>query len=114
MGGPGEGRPPGGAAARRTVCLVGPGWRFTSGISYYTCRLAGALADRHDVSVILMRQLLPRRFYPGRERVGLPRARARYPAGLPVCVVPVESTDFDATATSWPHAERCSAVGHPR
>jgi catechol 2,3-dioxygenase-like lactoylglutathione lyase family enzyme len=26
----------------------------------------------------------------------------RDPAGLPVCVVPVESTDFDATATSWP------------
>jgi glycosyltransferase involved in cell wall biosynthesis len=69
---------------RRTVCLVGPGWRFTSGISYYTCRLAGALADQHDVSVILMRQLLPRRFYPGRKRVGLPRARAAYPAGLPV------------------------------
>ena len=79
-----EGRPPGDAGPRRTVCLVGPGWRFTSGISYYTWRLAGALADRHDVSVILMRQLLPRRFYPGRARVGLPRARAAYPAGLPV------------------------------
>jgi catechol 2,3-dioxygenase-like lactoylglutathione lyase family enzyme len=26
----------------------------------------------------------------------------RDPAGLPVCVVPMESTDFDATATSWP------------
>ena len=78
------GRGPVDAGARRTVCLVGPGWRFTSGISYYTSRLAGALADRHDVSVILMRQLLPRRFYPGRERVGLPRARAAYPAGLPV------------------------------
>jgi glycosyltransferase involved in cell wall biosynthesis len=66
------------------VCLVGPGWRFTSGISYYTCRLAGALAEQHDVSVILMRQLLPRRFYPGRRRVGLPRARVSYPAGIPV------------------------------
>jgi glycosyltransferase involved in cell wall biosynthesis len=73
-----------GTGARRAVCLVGPGWRFTSGISYYTCRLAGALAEQHDVSVILMRQLLPRRFYPGRRRVGLPRARAAYPAGIPV------------------------------
>jgi glycosyltransferase involved in cell wall biosynthesis len=80
-----EGRRPGDPGARRAVCLVGPGWRFTSGISYYTCRLAGALADRHDVSVILMRQLLPRRFYPGRERVGLPRARAAYRDGVPVC-----------------------------
>ena len=75
---------PGDTGARRAVCLVGPGWRFTSGISYYTCRLAGALAEQHDVSVILMRQLLPRRFYPGRRRVGLPRARAAYPAGIPV------------------------------
>jgi Glyoxalase-like domain len=25
----------------------------------------------------------------------------RDPAGLPVCVIPVESTDFDATATTW-------------
>jgi glycosyltransferase involved in cell wall biosynthesis len=80
-----EGRRPGDPGARRAVCLVGPGWRFTSGISYYTCRLAGALADHHDVSVILMRQLLPRRFYPGRERVGLPRARAAYRDGVPVC-----------------------------
>jgi glycosyltransferase involved in cell wall biosynthesis len=33
-------------------------------------RLAGALAEEHQVSVIVMRQLLPTRFYPGRERVG--------------------------------------------
>lgn len=26
----------------------------------------------------------------------------RDPAGLPVCVIPVDSTDFDETATSWP------------
>lgn len=79
-----EGRFPGDSGARHAVCLVGPGWRFTSGISYYTCRLAGALADHGDVSVILMRQLLPRRFYPGRERVGLPRARAAYRTAIPV------------------------------
>ena len=24
------------------------------------------------------------------------------PAGLPVCVIPVDSTDFDEAATSWP------------
>jgi glycosyltransferase involved in cell wall biosynthesis len=53
-----------------SVCLVGPGWRFTSGISYYTCRLANALANNHDVSVVQIRHLLPRRLYPGRKRVG--------------------------------------------
>ena len=64
--------------SRRTVCLVGAGWRFTSGISYYTCRLANALANDHNVNVIQMRQLLPRRLYPGAERVGQPRARMAY------------------------------------
>jgi glycosyltransferase involved in cell wall biosynthesis len=60
------------------ICLVGPGWTFTSGISYYTCRLANAVAESHETSVIQLRRLLPRRFYPGRERVGLERARMTY------------------------------------
>ncbi|HEY3607421.1 MAG TPA: glycosyltransferase [Pseudonocardiaceae bacterium] len=60
------------------VCVVGSGWRFTSGISYYTCRLSGALADRATASAILMRRLLPRMFYPGRARVGRPLARLAY------------------------------------
>ncbi len=53
------------------VCVVGAGKRFLSGISYYTLFLANTLAHSHSVSAILMRQLLPTRFYPGRERVGL-------------------------------------------
>jgi glycosyltransferase involved in cell wall biosynthesis len=52
------------------VCVVGSGTRFLSGISTYTIRLANALADRHHVTILTMRGLLPRRFYPGRERVG--------------------------------------------
>ena len=78
---------PGGEAMRSNgsppserICLIGPGWRFTSGISYYTCRLAGAAAESHDISVILLRQLLPRFLYPGKRRVGQPRARATYPS----------------------------------
>jgi len=49
---------------RLRVCVLGSGFRFLSGISYYTLRLANALADSHTVSAILMRQLLPTRFYP--------------------------------------------------
>jgi glycosyltransferase involved in cell wall biosynthesis len=65
--------------SRLSVCLVGPGWRFTSGISYYTCRLANSLAsDRCDTSVILLRHLLPRPLYPGKQRVGLKRANMAY------------------------------------
>jgi glycosyltransferase involved in cell wall biosynthesis len=60
------------------VCIVGSGWRFTSGISYYTCHLAGALAERADVSAILMRRLLPRALYPGRARVGKKLATLEY------------------------------------
>jgi glycosyltransferase involved in cell wall biosynthesis len=53
------------------VCVVGSGTRFLSGISYYTNCLTNALAQNNlQTSVILMRQLLPTRLYPGRERVG--------------------------------------------
>jgi len=55
---------------RLRIVVVGSGRRFLSGISYYTCRLSNALHARHDVGAVLMRQLLPTRFYPGRERVG--------------------------------------------
>ena len=65
---------------RRTlrICVVGAGTRFLSGISYYTLHLVQALACSHVVSVILMRQLLPTRFYPGRERVGAKLTRLEH------------------------------------
>lgn len=52
------------------VCVVGSGTRFVSGISYYTYFLACALKQRYDVVAILMRHLIPRRWYPGGQRVG--------------------------------------------
>ncbi|MFV0309859.1 MAG: glycosyltransferase [Desertimonas sp.] len=52
------------------VLVVGPGFRFTSGISYYTLHAANALAGRVEVGALLMRRLIPRRWYPGRARVG--------------------------------------------
>ena len=58
------------SSSRLRLCVVGSGSRFLSGISYYTIRLANALAESNPVSVILMRQLLPTRFYPGKNRVG--------------------------------------------
>jgi glycosyltransferase involved in cell wall biosynthesis len=50
--------------------LIGPGFRFLSGLSVYTCSLANALADAHDVSVVLLDRLIPERLYPGGHRVG--------------------------------------------
>ncbi|MDR2983249.1 MAG: glycosyltransferase family 4 protein [Nocardiopsaceae bacterium] len=52
------------------VCVVGSGTKFVSGISYYTYFLASALKCRHEVVAILMRHLIPRRWYPGRQHVG--------------------------------------------
>src|SRR6202161_1433060 len=51
------------------ICVVGSGTRFISGISYYTYYLSDALQETFDVSVVLMRRLLPRRLYPGNKRV---------------------------------------------
>jgi glycosyltransferase involved in cell wall biosynthesis len=71
--------------SRLSICLVGPGWRFTSGISYYTCRLANSIADdQHETSVILLRRLLPRLLYPGKQRVGLKRASMEFDSSVAV------------------------------
>ena len=81
----GEVAPAEGDDSQLSVCLVGPGWRFTSGISYYTCRLANSMAGHQcDTSVILLRRLLPRLLYPGKARVGLKRASMQYAAGVSV------------------------------
>jgi glycosyltransferase involved in cell wall biosynthesis len=60
------------------ICVVGSGWRFVSGISVYSCRLANAFAEEYQVSAILMRRLLPRRYYPGADRVGADLMNLRY------------------------------------
>jgi glycosyltransferase involved in cell wall biosynthesis len=59
------------------VCVVGPSRRFLSGITYYTYALCNALDGHCEVSALLMRQLLPRRLYPGRARVGAPLSDIR-------------------------------------
>ncbi len=68
------------------VCVVGPGTRFLSGISYYTLRLINAFAKSHRTSAILMRQLLPTRLYPGRERVGKSLTRLAYHPDADTCL----------------------------
>lgn len=67
-----------------SICVVGSGWAFTSGISYYTCRLTHAFAEGHRTSAILMRRLIPRLFYPGRARVGRPLNNLDYGEHVPV------------------------------
>jgi glycosyltransferase involved in cell wall biosynthesis len=76
--------PPGRDGGRTRIIVVGSGWRFLSGISYYTCRLSNALHSRYDVGAVLMRQLLPTRLYPGRERVGRRLSELSYAEGVRV------------------------------
>jgi len=64
------------------VCVVGPGTRFLSGITYYTFGLVGALAPDAQVSAVLMRRLLPRFLYPGKDRVGTDISTIALPAGV--------------------------------
>ena len=60
-----------GRSTRRPACWSsGSGWRFTSGISYYTCSLANALAGALPTDALLMRQLVPTRPLPRAHRVG--------------------------------------------
>lgn len=73
-----------GLASGERLVVVGAGWHFASGISHYTYRLSCALAEEYPVGTLLMRRLVPRRLYPGRDRVGAPVASAVYPAEVPV------------------------------
>lgn len=67
-------------AEPRRVCVVGPGTRFLSGITYYTYSLIGALGEAgHQCSAILVRRLVPARLYPGRARVGSALTDLRLP-----------------------------------
>jgi glycosyltransferase involved in cell wall biosynthesis len=83
------------------VCVVGAGTHFLSGISYHTLRLANILARSHEVSVILMRRLLPTRFYPGRQRVGATLTRLEYDPRVRV---------FDGVDWYWLPSMLCALV----
>ena len=72
-------------ASQDRVVVIGSGWRFASGISHYTYLLSSALANEYDVGALLMRRLVPRRLYPGRDHVGADVADAVvYPPNVPV------------------------------
>ncbi|WP_430783588.1 glycosyltransferase [Actinoplanes sp. G11-F43] len=82
---------------RPRIVVVGSGWHFLSGISYYTCRLSNALRDRYEVGAVLMRRLLPARLYPGRERVGHRLADLTYTDGVRV----FDGIDWWALPSLW-------------
>lgn len=82
----------GAASAAPRVLVLGSGWRFTSGISYYTCSLANAFSPTLPTGALLMRQLLPTFLYPGRRRVGRRVNELEYVDGVDV---------YDGVDWSW-------------
>jgi len=80
--------------------VVGPGWRFTSGLSYYTCSLTNALSSSMRTDALLMRQLIPTFLYPGRKRVGKRVNDLDYRDGIEV---------YDGVDWSWGKSMRDAA-----
>jgi glycosyltransferase involved in cell wall biosynthesis len=68
------------------VMVVGPGARFLSAVGYHNAAIGRAFARRGDsVSALLIRELCPRRFYPGRDRVGTYGPEALHLEDVPTC-----------------------------
>ncbi len=60
------------------IVIVGPSTRFLSGISYYTIRLANTLSAHTSVTALLFRHMIPKKLFPGSERVGKDLATLSY------------------------------------
>ena len=71
-------------AKKTRIAIIGPSPRFLSGISYYTMLLANALSVKEQVFVILFRNMLPKRLFPGHARVGSNLAEITYRHGISV------------------------------
>jgi len=70
--------------SNKSICIVGPSKRFLSGISYYTIRLANAMFEKKNVSVVCFRQLLPTFLFPGKSHVGKNISDLNFSPGIPV------------------------------
>lgn len=64
------------------MCVIGPGKAFLSGVTYHTYGLVSALSRGGPTSVVVLRDLVPRRLYPGRDRVGADLTHLRLPADV--------------------------------
>jgi glycosyltransferase involved in cell wall biosynthesis len=83
------------------VCIVGSSKRFFSGITAHTIFLGNALAKRNQVSVILLRNLLPRFLFPGHGRVGKNQYGIDFAPGIEI----FDGMDYNSPL-SWLRAYR--------
>ena len=92
---------PVGASGRVKICIIGPSRKFFSGLSAYTICLANALSKSNDVSVVLLRNLLPQFLYPGHGNVGRKDHSLRFLPGIEI----YEGLDWNSPS-SWTGAYR--------
>ena len=85
----------------RKICIVGSSKRFFSGLTTHTIFLANALAECNQVSVILLRNLLPRFLYPGKGHVGKSNYLVDFDPGIEI----YEGMDWNSPWT-WHGAYR--------
>jgi len=76
---------PVGASGRVKICIIGPSRKFFSGLSAYTICLANALSKYNDVSVVLLRRLLPEFLYPGRGNLGRDDSSLSFLPDIAIC-----------------------------
>jgi glycosyltransferase involved in cell wall biosynthesis len=83
------------------ICIVGPSKKYFSGISAYTISLANAFSEKNSVSVLLIRNLLPRFLYPGSKNVGRQDFSIEFNQGIRL----FEGMDWNSPL-SWSNAYR--------
>lgn len=90
------------------ICVVGSSKRFFSGITTHTIFLANALSTRNQVSVVLLRNLLPRFLFPGREHVGKDQYSVDFTADIDV----YDGMDYNSPR-SWLGAYKFLKIHRP-
>jgi len=93
---------------RRKICIVGSSSRFFSGLTVHTILLANALAKNNQVSVILLRNLVPRFLYPGRKHIGQTSSLVDFHLDIAV----YEGMDWNSPV-SWYGAYKFLKKHHP-
>jgi glycosyltransferase involved in cell wall biosynthesis len=78
---------------KERLVVVGSGLHFASGISHYSYLLTSTLASEYDAGALLMRRLVPKCLYPGRNHVGAAVAGS--------VVYPPEVSVYDGVDWYW-------------
>jgi glycosyltransferase involved in cell wall biosynthesis len=78
------------------ICVVGSSKQFFSGITAHTIFLSNALAKRNEVSVILLRRLIPQFLYPGKKHIGRDDYLIQFAENVDIC----EGMDWNSPR-SW-------------